>query len=85
MALVTSFRYVPNRAIRFRTRVECGWACGTDDDGQPLLQLETYASDGTASQVLQLDSVRATELLEILREVFADIDSEGSARTTRLS
>jgi hypothetical protein len=70
MALVTSFRYRTDRTINYRTRVECGWTRGVDTGGEQLLQLETYASDGTTSQVLQLDRTTADELVAIIREVF---------------
>ncbi len=40
-----------------------------------ILQLETYASDGTTSQVLQLDRRNAAELLSILYEVFPSLGS----------
>jgi len=75
MALITSFRYRDDRIIRFRTRVECGWTYDHSEQGEQILQLETYASDGTTSQVLQLDQARARELIAILGEVFPALET----------
>lgn len=73
MALITSFRYRADRTISYKARVECGWTYDRSEVAPRLLQLETYASDGTTSQVLQLDINRAVELLDILTEVFPDL------------
>jgi hypothetical protein len=67
MALITGFKYRSDRTVSYRTRVECGWTC---DKSEGLLQLETYASDGTTSQVLQIDQQRAGELMGIIAQVF---------------
>jgi hypothetical protein len=67
MALITGFYYRSDRTVSYRTRVECGW---TYDMREGLLQLETYASDGTTSQVLQIDHQRAGELMGIIAQVF---------------
>ena len=67
MALITGFQYREDREVRYKTKVECGWLY---DSNEGLLQLETYASDGTTSQVLQIDEQRATELLGIIAQVF---------------
>ncbi len=73
MALITGFRYRNDRAVSYKTQVECGWTYDKSGRGERLLQLETYASDGTTSQVIQIDRDRARELLAILGEVFPDI------------
>jgi hypothetical protein len=67
MALITGFKYRSDRTVSYKTRVECGW---TYDNSEGLLQLETYASDGTTSQVLQIDQQRAGELMGIIAQVF---------------
>lgn len=74
MALITSFRYRNDRMVHFRTRVECGWTYDRSNDQMRILQLETYASDGTTSQVIQLDMERAKDLLAIIKEVFPALD-----------
>jgi hypothetical protein len=75
MALIKSFRYRGDRSINYRAVIECGWTYGAPDGSTMLLQLETYASDGTTSQVLQLDRNIALELTTILRKVFPDAGS----------
>lgn len=67
MALITGFNYRSDRTVNYKTRVDCGW---TFDANEGLLQLETYASDGTTSQVLQIDQQRAAELMGIIAQVF---------------
>lgn len=67
MALIDRFTYRSDRTVSYRTRVDCGW---TYDKTESLLQLETYASDGTTSQVLQIDQQRAAELMGIIAQVF---------------
>jgi hypothetical protein len=69
MALIKEFQYRPDRPIDYHTEKECGWSYEQGPNG-PILQLETYASDGTASQKLQLDSSMAAELMIILAKVF---------------
>ncbi|ORB67122.1 hypothetical protein BST47_06045 [Mycolicibacterium tusciae] len=73
MALITAFRFRNDRTVHFRTQVECGWTYDRSGNEPRILQLETYASDGTTSQVLQLDKSRAEDLLAIIREVFPDL------------
>lgn len=70
MALITGFKYRSDRTVSYKTRVECGW---TSDKSEGLLQLETYASDGTTSQVLQIDQQRAGELMGIIAQVFPEL------------
>lgn len=50
--------------------MDCGWAY---DNSEGLLQLETYASDGTTSQILQIDQQRAGELMKIIMQVFPEL------------
>ncbi|WP_156298132.1 hypothetical protein [Mycobacterium paragordonae] len=70
--LINAFEYRGDRTVRFHTRAKCGWFYGTSVNGDPLLQLETYASDGTTSQVMQLDRIAAGKLLAIVAKVFLD-------------
>lgn len=67
MALIEGFTYRSDRTVSYRTRVDCGW---TYDSSEGVLQLETYASDGTTSQVLQFDQDRAGQLMGIIAQVF---------------
>ncbi len=67
MALITGFKFRSDRSVSYKTRVDCGW---TYDKSEGLLQLETYASDGTTSQILQIDEQRAGELMRIMVQVF---------------
>ncbi|OFB37067.1 hypothetical protein BA059_20820 [Mycolicibacterium sp. (ex Dasyatis americana)] len=78
MALITGFTYRSDRTVSYRTRVDCGW---THDESEGLLQLETYASDGTTSQVLQVDQQRAGELMGIIAQVFPGLYLPHSSRT----
>jgi hypothetical protein len=77
MALITSFHFRNDRTVSYRTQVECGWTYDRSGRTPPILQLETYASDGTTSQVLQLDRDRARDLLTILEQVFPDLRASG--------
>ena len=63
MALITGFMYRSDRAVSYKTRVDCGW---TFERNEGLL----YASDGTTSQVLQIDEQHAAELMGIIAQVF---------------
>ncbi|MEZ0350687.1 hypothetical protein [Mycobacterium sp. pR1184] len=83
MALITSFRFRNDRTIRFKTKVECGWTYDRSAGTAGLLQLETYASDGTTSQVLHIDLDRAAELLKILDEVFPGLTMSARSDTAR--
>jgi hypothetical protein len=52
----------------------CGWKVA-ERDGSKVLQLDTYGSDsrkdqGTVSQSIQLDRLRAQELVSIIRKTF---------------
>lgn len=82
MALITGFKYRSDRTVSYRTRVECGW---TSDKSGGLLQLETYASDGTTSQVLQIDQQRAGELLGIIAQVFPELYLHNPSRNAQES
>lgn len=73
MALITNFRFRNDRTISYKTKVECGWTYERSTQLCRVLQLETYASDGTTSQVLQIDEARAADLLGILNEVFPSL------------
>lgn len=79
LALITSFRFRNDRVISYRTRGECGWTYDRSENQPRLLQLETYASDGTTSQVLQINRNRAIDLLAILNEVFPGLADGASS------
>lgn len=78
MALITGFTYRGDRTVSYKTRVDCGW---TYDTSEGLLQLETYASDGTTSQVLQIDEQRAGELMGIIAKVFPALSLPQAGRS----
>ena len=78
MALITGFKYRSDRTVSYKTRVDCGW---TYDKCEGLLQLETYASDGTTSQVLQIDQRCAGELMGIIAQVFPGLFSPHSSHS----
>ncbi len=82
MALITGSKYRSDRIVSFKTRVECGW---TSDKSEGLLQLETYASDGTTSQVLQIDQQRAGELMGIIAQVFPELYLLNASRNAQES
>jgi hypothetical protein len=73
MALITRFNFRNDRTVSYRTQVECGWTYDQSGRAPQILQLETYASDGTTSQVIQLDRDRARDLLSIMEQVFPDL------------
>lgn len=70
MALIEGFTYRSDRPVSYRTRVDCGWNC---DKSEGLLQLETYSSDGTTSQVLRLNRDHAGQLMGIIAQVFREL------------
>jgi len=78
LALIIGFKYRSDRTVSYKTRVDCGW---TYDRSEGLLQLETYASDGTTSQVLQLSQDRAGELMGIIAQVFPQLFSPHSSNS----
>lgn len=80
MALITGFKYRSDRTVSYKTRVDCGW---TYDRSEGLLQLETYASDGTTSQVLQIDEQHAGELMVIFARVFPTLCLPQASRADR--
>lgn len=82
MALIEGFAYRSDRPVNYRTRVDCGW---TYDKSEGLLQLETYASDGTTSQILQMDQQRAGELMGIIAQAFPELYFPHSSRTGQKS
>lgn len=82
MALITGFKYRSDRTVSYKTSVDCGW---TYDKSEGLLQLETYASDGTTSQILQLDQKCAGELMGIIAQVFPELHLTNSSSECRES
>ena len=72
MALITSFEHRSDRTAQFRTEHRCGWFHAITPDGDRILQLETYAKDGTTAQIMQFDKRGAAELLAIIAKVFLD-------------
>lgn len=77
MSLITSFEYRGDRTARIRTQHKCGWFYAKTPEAGQILQLETYAKDGTTAQVFQLDRRMTGELLQIIAKVF--LGSEGEA------
>jgi hypothetical protein len=72
MSLITSFEYRSDRNARFQAEHKCGWFYDEKPGGGRILQLETYAKDGTTSQIMQFDRRTAGELLTIIARVFLD-------------
>jgi hypothetical protein len=75
MSLITSFEYRSDRTTRFQAERQCGWFYANVPERGRILQLETYASDGTTSQVFQFDRRIAGELLAIIANAFPDLES----------
>lgn len=76
MSLITSFEYRGDRTARFQTQHRCGWFYTNDPDRGRILQLETYAKDGTTGQIFQFDQRMADELVGIIAKVFHETDSQ---------
>lgn len=72
MALITSFEHRTDRNARFQTEHRCGWFYADMPGRDRILQLETYAKDGTTAQIMQFDRRAAGELLAIIAKVFLD-------------
>ncbi|WP_156687390.1 hypothetical protein [Mycobacterium sp. Marseille-P9652] len=70
MSLIVSFEYRGDRNARFQAERHCGWFYADMPGGGRMLQLETYAQDGTTSQIMQFDRRAAGELLAIIAKVF---------------
>jgi hypothetical protein len=79
MSLITSFEYRGDRTARFQAQHKCGWFSASVPERGRILQLETYAADGTTSQIFQFDRNVAGELLAIIADVF--LQTEADART----
>lgn len=75
MSLITSFEYRGDRNARFQAQHKCGWFWADLPTVGRVLQLETYAKDGSTSQVFQFDRERAGELLCLIAEVFLRADA----------
>lgn len=76
MARIARFFQTQSGAAPHPTEVECGWQ--VVQTGERYLQLSTYGSpqrqsQPKVSQTLQLDAVRARELVGIIRVAFPDI------------
>ena len=75
MALIRSFeRRTLERPHRHQP-TDCAWTTFIDEDGGPILQLDTFGSDqrklqGKASQSIQLDRRAAELLMDALRLTF---------------
>jgi hypothetical protein len=80
MSLITSFEYRPDRTARFQAEHKCGWFYANVRDSGRVLQLETYAADGTTSQIFQFDRRMAGELIAIIAKVFLGSDSDSPER-----
>jgi len=79
MALVTSIYSRPQEQTgRHPTEVECGYLVVQSSEG-PILQLTTFGSStrampGKASQTMQFDRQSATQLRQIIDQVFPSAD-----------
>lgn len=74
MARIRSFYHFTPDVRPHRSDVDCGYTVLQSETG-PLLHLATFGSDqrkftGAASQLLQIDRERASELLRIIGEAF---------------
>ena len=74
MSLITSFEYRGDRTARYQKEHHCGWFYANLPEKGRVLQIETYAKDGTTAQVLQFDRHAAGELLAIIAKVFFEED-----------
>jgi hypothetical protein len=72
VSLITSFEHRTDRTARFQAEHRCGWFHANMRGGDRILQLETYAKDGTTAQIMQFDRRAAGELLAIIAKVFLD-------------
>jgi len=70
MAFISSFEHRTDRIARYRREHKCGWFAAYTAEKGRILQLETYASDGTTDQIFQFDRRAAAELAKIIAEVF---------------
>lgn len=82
MALIRKFFELHSQGRVHRSETDAGWAKVRDGD-QMLLYLGTYGSTerksrSKTSQVIQLDRERASELLQIIHEVFPGIENDSS-------
>lgn len=80
MALIRQFFPLHSQGTMHRTETDAGWANVQDGD-HTLLYIGTYGSTERqsrpkTSQVIQLDRERASELLQIIHEVFPGIEDE---------
>ena len=75
MAYVTELSHVVSDSNgRLHKDTAAGWH-RAERNGEPVFQLDSYGSPdrqdtGTKSQTLQLDAVRAQELVDAMRTVF---------------
>lgn len=82
MALIRQFFQLHSQGTAYRTETDAGWAKVQNGD-QTLLYIGTYGSAERksrpkTSQVIQLDRDRASELLQIIHEVFPGIENDRS-------
>jgi hypothetical protein len=75
MSLITSFEYRGDRTARYQKEHQCGWFYANLPEQGRILQIETYAKDGTTAQVLQFDRNAAGKLLAIIARVFLGEDA----------
>ncbi|KUI15400.1 hypothetical protein AU191_06695 [Mycolicibacterium acapulense] len=66
--------------MRIRTQHKCGWLYANTPEAGRVMQLETYATDGTTGQILQFDRRMAGELLAIIAKVFLEADGDTAER-----
>ncbi|EFQ84269.1 hypothetical protein HMPREF0063_10985 [Aeromicrobium marinum DSM 15272] len=77
MARLRSMQHVSADRISLHQETDCGWR-SFQADGERILQLDTYGSDGRAisgkvSQSVQLDQAHAQQLVDIIRQTFPGV------------
>lgn len=77
MALIAEFTQVSSDRTVKHEPVSCGWRVFSND-GQTILQLDTYGSperkiQGKVSQSIQLDRDSAKELVALIRNAFPGV------------
>lgn len=77
MAIVRSIQPGKQRIKAHSTEVDCHFAVVTEDSGEKLLHLTTFGSDSRksapkSSQSLQINSVIAGQLMQLLADTFPE-------------
>jgi hypothetical protein len=75
MALISTIDETTKERQKVHAPTRCLASSFTTDEGQPILQLDTYGADNRqfpekVSQSLQFDEAAARELLRLIRQTF---------------